>query len=782
MAATWPLVRRGLRRTSGQHVVTLLLSVVAAIMLNIGLILGLEYGPGLEQRFDDLDSGDGYTIVTTTELATAATQFLRSRPEVTDVDVEPARVNAIAIVDYRGGEAITYAVFTDRSRPPALGRDAVVAELDHLLDDGIYVPFQVAENGGYALGDPITLQIGADRRTYHIQGTLESPFMGSLLLGTVAFSLPHAGYEAFAATTTAPQGWVVRFRTAERAQGTPVASDLTKHLQARGAGADVSLMPFGTTRDLVLPAMQVSSSLFSAMLIVFTLIVAGVVVAVIWYEVRAEIVRDMPAIGTLKATGDTSGHIVTAMTLQHVVSAAVGAALGVALSYVALPVFVASLAAQTGLRWEPGFQPVPVVVTVVTLVGAAALAGLGSALRVLKIAPVDALRGGFTTRSLGRNLLPLDTARGPLDALLGLKQVARRPAQTAMVALVIGLVTFTAVFTTASYGYLGDRKLMYDVSLGDWGDIWIGQARRIPPEELRTRLAAEPDVTAAYYDDMFLEAGSPAGTLRIRASKDYSILRTDNVVEGRAPQTSDEIAVGGKVITETGLHIGDTIELDQAGRKASYRITGVVQTGFGLGLAASVTTAGYQRLAPAFVPQALRLRVTPGADLDALMERIRVDYRGLLTGVIGSEAYRESMLGPLGTAMQGLAAMFLVVCLIVVVLVVGLVTSGTILMGRRESGIKKSLGFTTWQLTAQVLAGHVPQAMIGVVLGLLAGWLWTKPLVSLAGQPSGLVEVPVEAEPVLAGVAAAMLGLTVITIVLFSLRLRRVTAHALIRD
>lgn len=78
--------------------------------------------------------------------------------------------------------------------------------------------------------------------------------------------------------------------------------------------------------------------------------------------------------------------------------------------------------------------------------------------------------------------------------------------------------------------------------------------------------------------------------------------------------------------------------------------------------------------------------------------------------------------------------------------------------------------------------GRVTSAAIGVVLGLIGGRRWTRPLANLAGRSSGLVGVPVQAESVLVGVAVAILALTVVTIIGFSQRLRGVTAHSLIRD
>ena len=43
------------------------------------------------------------------------------------------------------------------------------------------------------------------------------------------------------------------------------------------------------------------------------------------------------------------------------------------------------------------------------------------------------------------------------------------------------------------------------------------------------------------YDDMMLQANTPHGAVVVRATPDYSVLRYDSVIEGRAPRAADEV-------------------------------------------------------------------------------------------------------------------------------------------------------------------------------------------------------------------------------------------------
>ncbi|WP_203568828.1 FtsX-like permease family protein [Aestuariimicrobium ganziense] len=778
---TWPLIRRGLRKGRAEHLVTVVLVMLGAAMLHLGLVLGIAYPSDTEQNFDRLQAEDVLAVINSPELAVEAAQFLAADPDVTSVDVQPVRSIAATLMGYRGGDVTTYALFHDLDRPPTIGMSVGIDRHPVRFDDGIYVPLQLVQSGGYTLGGPVSIQIGPQTSTFHVQGTIETPMSGSLLLGTVGFAMQHEQYERFVAQTRATPSWVVRAQVRDGVEPSVVGGRLTQHVQAEAGGDSLSLVPFSNTSDVMKPSLLLPGSLFSAMLIVFTLIVAGVVAVVITHQVRTAVIRDLSAIGTLKATGFTSAQVLRSFAGQHVLTAAVGAMLGVVVGQAALPALAQAMTAQTGLRWTPGFEPLPAVLTVLVMIGAAALASGISALRVRKLAPVDALRGGSSDQNAVRNHFPLDRTRGGIDWVLGLKQASRRPAQGFMLALVAALLAFTTVFCVGSYRYMNDPVAMYDVSLGDWGDIWAAPLPGVDHETLRQQVAAMPGVERAYYDDMMLQANTPHGAVVVRATPDYSVLRYDSVIEGRAPRAADEVAVGVTLQRENDLGIGDQLEVRYAGRSASYRITGVVQTGFGLGRALSLTTAGYERLEPGFQPMALRVKLEPGADLDATITAIR-QHQGVLAA-LDSEVYRASMLGPTRDLMQGLAALFVVICALLVVLVVGLVSAGAVLQGRREAGIKKALGFSNRQLSTQLVASQLPQVVLGVVVGVLVGWATTAPLVSVVGRSSGQGKVPVDIPvSMLVAVGVALVSLTVLTMTMLARRLRRVSAHALITE
>lgn len=783
LAALARLTRRGLRRTPSHHWVTLLLVTIAAALLNIGVVLATDYPSSTKRTFAELHAEDLLTAVTSPDLARRGEAFLARDPDVTAYDSTPARIVGFAVRDYGGRETIGYAAFHDQDRPPAIGAGRVVEELPERLADGAYVPYAFARGGGYELGDSFTLQLGSTPVTFRVQGLVESPVTGSLLVGIVGFGLPHEGYERFAAQGFAPAAWILRGQVADPDRAGEVQAQLHRDLQAAGAMSDASLMPFTSNRDTVIAGLEATSRLFSALLVIFALLVAVVAAAVIAFHVRSAVVREMPAIGTLKATGFTSGQIMAALVGPHLVAVLAGSLVGVGLSGLLLPGLEDMLASMTGLLWDPGLPPVAALVTVAALVGTCVVVAAGAALRVRAIPPVDALRGGQAAHSFTRNPLPLHRTRGSLPLILGIKQAARRPAQNALVVAVLALVTFTIAFCAAATAYLNEPRRFYDASLGDWGQVWVTPAAGADREALRDRLADEPGVVAAYPDDLMLQASGPTGPVVVRATPDYGVLADDSVIEGRASETADEAAVGSRLAERAGLRIGDRLDLRQGERTAAYLITGISQSSFGLGVNAGLTSDGYARLSPGYRPWVMHLRLVAGTDVGALIERLRSTYAAQTAAVVDSEAYRASTLAAAAEGSRSLGLLFLVVYVVVGVLVVGLVTSAAVLHGRREAGTQKALGFGTGQLTAQLLASQQPQVWAGVLVGLLLARVGTTPLISQAGRLSGVSHLPVQPSAVvLAGVGLGLVVVTAVTTVALGRGLRRVSVQDLVRD
>jgi putative ABC transport system permease protein len=113
--------------------------------------------------------------------------------------------------------------------------------------------------------------------------------------------------------------------------------------------------------------------------------------------------------------------------------------------------------------------------------------------------------------------------------------------------------------------------------------------------------------------------------------------------------------------------------------------------------------------------------------------------------------------------------------LVMSVLIVANVVSGAVVAGTRRIGVLKSIGFSPGQVVASYVIQVAVPALVGCLIGVVAGNLLSVPLL---GQTAQLYGVGALAVPVWVDVAVplAMLGLTGLAAVLLALRAGRMSA------
>ena len=113
--------------------------------------------------------------------------------------------------------------------------------------------------------------------------------------------------------------------------------------------------------------------------------------------------------------------------------------------------------------------------------------------------------------------------------------------------------------------------------------------------------------------------------------------------------------------------------------------------------------------------------------------------------------------------------------LVMSVLIVANVVSGAVVAGTRRIGVLKSIGFSPGQVVASYVIQVAVPALVGCVVGVVAGNLLSVPLLSQTAQVYGVgaLAVPVWVD---VAVPLAMLGLAGLAALLLALRAGRMSA------
>ena len=108
---------------------------------------------------------------------------------------------------------------------------------------------------------------------------------------------------------------------------------------------------------------------------------------------------------------------------------------------------------------------------------------------------------------------------------------------------------------------------------------------------------------------------------------------------------------------------------------------------------------------------------------------------------------------------------FSVFSLLAAAFIIANVVSGIVLTGYRDIGVMKAVGYTPNQVVAILLAEILAPATIGAVIGVVAGTLASQPILAQTARSFGLPEAFTMSMPVIAGVLAAVLAVSVLAAV-----------------
>ena len=198
-----------------------------------------------------------------------------------------------------------------------------------------------------------------------------------------------------------------------------------------------------------------------------------------------------------------------------------------------------------------------------------------------------------------------------------------------------------------------------------------------------------------------------------KSMDDYSRKEMDAVYQGRYPLHSNEIVLAG--------HLTNMIEKTIGDAQAQFLITGLSQGSYMGGMNASIRYDGIIKLNPNFKQQSLQIYLNKDVNAGKFVENLENLYGDSLLSILDIDKNME-----LGTSVYtsivskvGIAILFVTIA--VVTLVLYFVINSSVIRRKRELGIQKAIGFSTFQLMNQFSLGFLPPIIAGVCIGSVAG-------------------------------------------------------------
>lgn len=777
MRKTLLLARSHLRKAKGQTIAIVVLILLAAAMLNIWLMLAMDYKQNFDRYHDKLNA-EHVTLALSSDdagLRDYVSRILDEDERTAEYCMEDS-LFMVGSFPYNGGEVNTNIVILEKQAADSrtIGRIEIVEDSEYT--SGIYLPMIYGTSGEYGIGETIEIMVGSNQVSYTICGFINSVMLGSHNCSMAEVLLTPDCYQELEERGYAPKATLVSIRLNDRTENENYEAMLNVISEKYP-----NVWTISNSYALVAQSRYISQMICSGIVSAMAFFVLLIALVIIASNLTNYIQENMRNFGALKALGYTSGQLMRSLLLQFLGISMIAALTGAGLSYCIFPAVNSMMVAQTGIPYTVHFLPLPLLCTFLILGGVVALTVWISSRRIKKTDPIVALRQGVQTHSFKRNHVPLEKTQAPLHFALALKITISGMKQNFIVCITMFVLSLVVVFSgVITENVIADMSPFVNLIIGETADSCIDVNPGVEEDFLR-EMREDERVEKVY---LFIQLGvEHVGEMQLFPSitDDFADLNNQDLVfEGRFPRYDNEIAIAAKYAKEKGLKMGSEITLSAEGKEAVYIICGFTQISNWLGKDCLLTRSGYERMS-ALQHCSYYLNLREGTDIDEFNEEIKERYGSDINTAMNIQSILEGTSSVYVSLMTIIVIAVLVLSVIIIVFVLYLLARTLLNDKKSYYGILKALGFTTRQLILQTALSFMPAMVFSTIVGLTVCSFIINPLTALFLRGIGVVKctfaVPVDF------ISTIGIGLVLFAfgaVCLLSLKIRKIAPETLL--
>ncbi|HEY8058103.1 MAG TPA: FtsX-like permease family protein, partial [Acidimicrobiales bacterium] len=440
---------------------------------------------------------------------------------------------------------------------------------------------------------------------------------------------------------------------------------------------------------------------------VFLLVAAACVVA---GATAARLVARRRSLGLLAAAGFTPHQLLAAVWAEHLLLGAVGVLLGWMIGTPLAPLFQAGLDGVLEAS-GPGFALDSLVVAALLVGGLLSVSVLVPAGRAVRQSPSAVLRDVPSTPDGGRRLAAVARRAGAGPAVAsGLRRAFARPGRTALAGAALVVAAAGAVVSIGFIGTIDAVSADPSVTGNPW-DVSI-ETQTASEAEVTEVLDTTPEVGAWFTEQERDGAVGNAGyTVRVIGGDPEAA--TYVVQEGAPLRGADEAIVGYGFLEETGLTVGDPVQITVDDTVLDLTIVGWYSETADAGKIIQIRDDAL----PADQRGDVEWRVVAASGVSDTDLATALNDR--LAGTAVAEPLSVDDLAPAKGAMVAMAVVLAAVALANLL--------ATTLSATRERaralGILRTVGASTRQLVGQAAVGAAAVGVLAAIIGIPLGWI-----------------------------------------------------------
>jgi len=345
-----------------------------------------------------------------------------------------------------------------------------------------------------------------------------------------------------------------------------------------------------------------------------------------------------------------------------------------------------------------------------------------------------------------------------------------------MLSIIVSGLTFSAVSVlTMHYNTNVNTDAFIHAIVGNVPDVsvWLHDADDAPA--FRQNMIENPDVYSVFgWESLFLQVNE--ASINMSIVEDFAYFTGPSLISGRYPLLDSEIVLDVVTLSEIGKSVGDWVTVRIGGSEYKYIIAGSIQVAGGF--VGMIRVDGIRRLQQDFDFVQFGLYLTDSADIHNFMEALRNNINAL---AFSAQETIDDQMATIANLFSALGIAITIVVAAVVVLVLYLISKTIIVRRKRELGLQKALGFTTFQLMNQIALSLTPTIIFGIVIGATGGYIGFNQVFLIILSQLGIaqVDLPVPLSWI-AIVSVALILLAYAVSMAIAWRIRKISAYALV--
>lgn len=571
----------------------------------------------------------------------------------------------------------------------------------------------------FAVGEKLDITINSYSKEFVIAGFYEDPIFGSSIMKYNQFIISAEDYDDIISSDTFTEAdekyllFVDWSDSVESSELPMVIADKMNDFSGFLAAE------FLYDKLYIKKAYTMIPNIVSIVLLLATVFIACGAFYVLRYSLMTTIEADYKEIGILKALGMKYHQIKGIYTIFYLIIVLIGVIIGYIISHF-LAIQVAQIylslnglkGTEVFFRGESylGFM-VPIGFFLVSFM----IVWIGFN-KVKKISPIQAISGRKKVSI--KKTFQFDITKVtkiPFSIRISLKQFLSKSNQYVSLIVITILFSFLMFSVWALNDSFYEKEQVYSLLGLPRNDIVLRANDVDKMDDLEAEIEAKYNINfyQSFTQTTLLIDGNNAVALIYGEIPD-----TITIVEGVAPEDSNEILLATSLRNSLDKDVGDTVKLKSSGGNVEeYIITGLYQTVNNLGVEFCMLQSGYEHINSG----ELILQKVIQLEEPQLIEDVVLDYEENTYGVsvVNGRSSSEGLIGTIQSSLKMMATAILIIAMALSSLVCFLLTLVSIGREDYELRIFRLVGFKIRQLRVQ----YALRILVATLLAFLAGWI-----------------------------------------------------------